>query len=360
MNNSSDIIQYLGIGLVVAALGGGIYVFMDDRAAGGGGDEKAKSNKATSSAGSKTDKGTNNGANGWVPSSAKEVAEHSSFPTSAKASNGCREVINPIEIAKGIVTKFESRLREATKLSDQQESELGDMFEKHLTESKDLRGKLDLPDDLQRYRPYLQALIDRLVRHQTRKGIRYRVHIIRDDKFNAFAMPGGVMLVHTGTLNGPNAVRSEAELVAILGHEIAHVEKRHVAAKFQYAQALLGKGQHTMKYMAFMLKNPIGSEYEHEADLRGQELAAAAQYNPMAAVDLWRRKAGKRKSTKNPIDSLVGSLLQSAFSTHPPDSTRCFRSLKNAVAIIKKSKFKRFYNGKSNLKALKPGFVKAF
>jgi predicted Zn-dependent protease len=45
-----------------------------------------------------------------------------------------------------------------------------------------------------------------------------------DDSFNAFAMPNGIVVVHSGALE---LLENEAQLAAVLGHEIAHATHDH-------------------------------------------------------------------------------------------------------------------------------------
>lgn len=67
----------------------------------------------------------------------------------------------------------------------------------------------------------LQAFADELVIAPTFK---LRLHLVRDAQVNAFAMPGGHIVVYTGILDKMN---EPAELAALLSHEGTHVEKRH-------------------------------------------------------------------------------------------------------------------------------------
>jgi beta-barrel assembly-enhancing protease len=52
----------------------------------------------------------------------------------------------------------------------------------------------------------------------------YEFHVVQDDTLNAFALPGGVVVVHTGLIN---ATRRPEELAGVLAHEVQHVEQRH-------------------------------------------------------------------------------------------------------------------------------------
>lgn len=53
---------------------------------------------------------------------------------------------------------------------------------------------------------------------------RYRWHVVRDPSLNAFAVPGGIVVVHTGLIQ---AAADAGELAGVLAHEIEHVEQRH-------------------------------------------------------------------------------------------------------------------------------------
>ncbi|HYN54009.1 MAG TPA: M48 family metalloprotease, partial [Methylotenera sp.] len=73
---------------------------------------------------------------------------------------------------------------------------------------------------------YLQALGARLVSNGPDKQQKFNFFVVQDDSINAFAMPGGVIGVHTGLILAAN---SESELASVLGHEIGHVTQHHLA-----------------------------------------------------------------------------------------------------------------------------------
>lgn len=52
----------------------------------------------------------------------------------------------------------------------------------------------------------------------------YEFHVVQDDMLNAFAMPGGIIVVHSGLIN---ATKRPEELAGVLAHEVQHVEQRH-------------------------------------------------------------------------------------------------------------------------------------
>lgn len=73
---------------------------------------------------------------------------------------------------------------------------------------------------------YLNALGNRLAAASSDKQQKFNFFVVQDNSINAFAMPGGVIGVHTGLFL---AAKSESELASVLGHEIGHVTQRHLA-----------------------------------------------------------------------------------------------------------------------------------
>ena len=73
---------------------------------------------------------------------------------------------------------------------------------------------------------YLQALGNRLAAASDDKRQVFNFFVVNDASINAFAMPGGVIGVHTGLFLAAN---TESELAGVLGHEIGHVTQHHLA-----------------------------------------------------------------------------------------------------------------------------------
>lgn len=73
---------------------------------------------------------------------------------------------------------------------------------------------------------YVQALGNKLAAASPDKQQKFNFFVVQDNSINAFAMPGGVVGVHTGLILASN---SESELASVLGHEIGHVTQRHMA-----------------------------------------------------------------------------------------------------------------------------------
>ena len=73
---------------------------------------------------------------------------------------------------------------------------------------------------------YLGRLGYQLVSHARSSTYNFFFFPIRDDTLNAFALPGGYIAVHTGTII---AAQSESELAGVMAHEVSHVAQRHIA-----------------------------------------------------------------------------------------------------------------------------------
>jgi predicted Zn-dependent protease len=292
---------------------------------------------------------------GWVPATAQEAVDTAAAARDQPPSGpACEDRANLVDLAKNTAVLFEAELRKATALADAEEASLGDRIEREASRAAPFAGKWDLDADRQRYGKYLQGLVDHLAKGAKRPGLRFRVHVVRDSAFNAFAMAGGVLAVHTAVLEGELAVRDEAELAAVLGHEIAHVERRHAAAAYQYARAVLGPDADEAAVIAQALKVPISTEYEHEADARGLELAAQAQYDAFAASRLWARH-GERQGpdSGHRAGGVLGTVIGAAeqvLHSHPPAAQRCARTRASAAELAKSAQVQRWYRGVSNVR----------
>jgi predicted Zn-dependent protease len=155
---------------------------------------------------------------------------------------------------------------------------------------------------------------------------------------NAFCLPGGKIAVYTGLLQ---VVQSDAELAAVMGHEVAHALARHSAERLSDQRAatigltaltvglaVLGArtgttsaGTSAAISVAAMAAGagvdygillPMSRKQESEADHIGLVLMAMAGYDPHAAIALWERLATLSKGKSGP----------QWLSTHPTDGAR--------------------------------------
>src|SRR3990172_9122676 len=81
---------------------------------------------------------------------------------------------------------------------------------------------------------YVQGVGMRLARVSHRPGLSYRYRVLNSSTPNAFALPGGFIVINRGLLVG---LSSEAEMAAVLGHETGHVTAKHSLGGYQRALA---------------------------------------------------------------------------------------------------------------------------
>ena len=156
----------------------------------------------------------------------------------------------------------------------------------------------------------------------------WKVTVFQKNEANAFALPGGNIGVYTGMLK---VTQNEAQLAAVLGHEIGHVEAHHANARLstEYATqaglnlvgALAGAPDSATSKQVMSLLGlgaqvgiilPYSRAQETEADQLGLQYMAKAGFDPRQAVNLWQNME-KQASGQAPPQFL---------STHPASAAR--------------------------------------
>ncbi len=216
---------------------------------------------------------------------------------------------------------------------------------------------------------YVAAVGARLLPHVRRKGIRYEFHVVGSPRINAFALPGGQIYVMTGMLE---FLQSEAELAAILGHEMAHVDLRHAIERFQYELALRRVGARELGQMAEVARRLLTIGYnkyqELEADAQGVRVSIEAGYEPEAAATVLFRLAqrfGERARPKptTPVGEITQALeeaMGSYFESHPRSEERTRRLQHLVLKNRERLKGRVFYRGVENYREQVPRTQKEF
>jgi predicted Zn-dependent protease len=154
-------------------------------------------------------------------------------------------------------------------------------------------------------------------------GWKWEVHVLNSKELNAWCMPGGKIAVYTGLLD--KLQLTDAELAAVMGHEIAHALREHgreraseqvaTSAVIGIAAAVLGAPTGSADLAGLVadltISKPNSRTHEVEADRIGVELAARAGYDPYAAVSVWEKMA-----------RAGGSEPPQFLSTHPSSESR--------------------------------------
>jgi predicted Zn-dependent protease len=209
-----------------------------------------------------------------------------------------------------------------TEIDEKQEVQLGQEW------AAVLLGAAPLAADpnLQRY---VNTVGRWLAAQSERPDLDWRFGVLESGNINAFATPGGYVLVTKGLVL---RMRSEAELAGVLAHEIAHVvQKHHLKAIQKGAWAQVGANVAT-EYLNQRSRSPVGSmagerllsgmkeimlrgldkDDEFEADRMGVVIAARAGYDPFGLP------AVLQLLNTLPQDAALALL----FATHPSPNDR--------------------------------------
>ena len=102
-------------------------------------------------------------------------------------------------------------------ISPSEEAKLGSDIAGQIASEKPI---VDNPD----IRGYIETIGAKLVAASSKPGNSYTFLVVKDDTVNAFAIPGGYLYVQTGLIS---AAENEAEIAAVMAHELGHAEQRH-------------------------------------------------------------------------------------------------------------------------------------
>lgn len=156
---------------------------------------------------------------------------------------------------------------------------------------------------------------------------------------NAWALPGGKIAVNRGLLL---ELEDEAELAAVLGHEITHAAARHGAQAQE--RAMVAQVGMVATAVAFgddknanailgaaavgtaMITTKYGRDAEMQSDRYGIRYLAKAGYDPQAAVTLQQKFVALKKGQKQ-------NWLEGMFASHPPSEERVAANQRNAATL---------------------------
>ncbi len=218
------------------------------------------------------------------------------------------------------------RLAESSATPEPDEAEIG----RHLAGT--LVGVKKLSRNLPAQR-YVNAVGRWLTLRTSRSTLNWRFGILQDDDVNAFAAPGGYVFVTQGLLN---LLDSEAELAAVLSHEIAHVTYEHhlnavrkgnllgsaIDTSITVADAALGGKsssgrrefvQRAVNAARTLYARGLDRQDEYQADGEALRLMTVSGYDPYALVAVMQKLEARASS-----DGRLALLLQ----THPRPSDR--------------------------------------
>ena len=183
---------------------------------------------------------------------------------------------------------------------------------------------------------YINRVGQRLAKDSDRPNLQYHFTVLDSPEVNAFALPGGYVYITRGILAYLN---SEAELAAVLGHEIGHVAARHGVRQQSAAEAAniglsiasifvpeinTNVGYNLSNLLGGALLSGYGREHELEADRLGAKYMARADYDPQAMI-----KVLSLLKEQEEFDAVVAKQegrqpnhYHGLFASHPDNDTR--------------------------------------
>jgi len=213
---------------------------------------------------------------------------------------------------------------------------------------------------------YVAGLGDRMDDLTQRPNMPYSYRVLNANYINAYTFPGGAMGVTRGIMT---ELSSEAELAALLGHEMGHVNARHAAQRegqSMLAQAAVvglsvaaiatdsqwgGLAAIGGQIGASALLASYSRDNEREADALGQDYMVRAGYPASGMTQLHGLLVREAKETP--------SLLETMFSSHPMSSERLANAqrlaeTKHAASLKANPQRERFMDSTAGLRRLQP------
>ncbi|NNF59934.1 MAG: M48 family metalloprotease [Gammaproteobacteria bacterium] len=222
-------------------------------------------------------------------------------------------------------------------ISEEKEVEIGRQYHQMIMQQYRVYEDRDLQS-------YVQAIGERLAANSHRPDLSYRFTLLDSEEINAFALPGGYIYITRGIMAYLN---TEAELAAVLGHEIGHVTARHAARK--HSRGLLGSiasmaatvatGSRAAGSLANLVGGALvqgyGRNLELEADGLGAEYLSRAGYQPEAMIDVVRQLKAQElfEIERAEEESRKPRVYHGLFSSHPDQDTR-LREVIDAAAEV--------------------------
>ncbi len=187
---------------------------------------------------------------------------------------------------------------------------------------------------------YISRVGQRLAAVSDRK-LPYEFKVLNNSVPNAWALPGGKISINRGLLT---ELKSEAELAAVLGHEIVHAAAKHGVRSMSKGMLLqagvagatiatqgtgyAGLAQKGAGVGAQLISQKYGRDAERESDLYGMQYMSRAGYDPQGAVELQRTfvklSAGKKQDWLNGL-----------FASHPPSEERVQNNIELRASLPK-------------------------
>jgi len=170
---------------------------------------------------------------------------------------------------------------------------------------------------------YVNKVGQKVAKVCDRKDVKYKFKVLDNKEINAFACPGGFIYIYSGLLK---IFDNEAQLAAVLAHEVGHVVARHSIKRLQAIYgytivmevALGGKMGKTARQMidaaVGLTLQGYGRENEYEADNYGIIYSKKTGYNPKAMIQVFEKF--------KQMEGKPSSAFEKLLASHPPAKDR--------------------------------------
>jgi predicted Zn-dependent protease len=183
----------------------------------------------------------------------------------------------------------------------------------------------------------MQSIVDRLAPQAAIEGMEFEIHVVESPMINAFALPGGTMVVYTGLI--ANADNAE-QVASVLAHEMAHATKRHGLQRIARSMGiwagvsllvgdvggLMGAGADLFRLASV---NSYSRTQETEADQEGARMMHAAGIDPSEMGKFFAMLEKEHGDTPD---------FFAWISTHPDHSSR-IASVEKMVASFSEKQY---------------------
>lgn len=184
---------------------------------------------------------------------------------------------------------------------------------------------------------YLDAIVSPLIEQLPDSRYQYNFYIVENSALNAFALPGGEIVIHSGLILKAD---SSDELQGVLAHEIIHVEEQHgirnvigSAGLYLIISSLLGDVNGLLALVGgaapLLLNQSYSRSFESESDEKGFTLLRKANINPVGLATFFEKMVAQEKEMLEKIENektreMTKDALQ-FISSHPATEKRIER-----------------------------------
>ena len=219
----------------------------------------------------------------------------------------------------GEITKRAGQAQQLAELSvsEKEERDLGDGV------SATVRSEFGVVQDAALTK-YVSLVGNVLAKASSRPDLKWEFIVLDTDGVNAFAAPGGLVHITKGALG---LIKTESELAGVLGHEIAHITKKHTVNSIKRSKGTKIATEEAGGQTNFLVTQLANLAYdnivekgwdrgdEDDADQEGVRLANKVGYNPAGLTSFLQKLMDRNKDYK-------GSKPNGLFATHPDTRDR--------------------------------------